>query len=177
MNNPIIESRLNKMIQKKKSLLKLKKAERGNELKETERVIANLKKWLADPATHVQTPQQEQCITGNPAGHFKDTQKGCENNPCGTGKIKGVIICKDKTGEMIEIPLEDYIKNKIQQPHTEEKDVKHTFEATFRKPPGNGPEMTETDTKGPFETERTPEGDTNRMVDIQTAFRRMSGWD
>lgn len=43
--NPIINARIKFMQAKKERLLKMKKAERGNELKITEDIIARLKRW------------------------------------------------------------------------------------------------------------------------------------
>lgn len=43
--NPIINERLKFMQAKKERLLKMKKSERGNELRETEDIIARLKRW------------------------------------------------------------------------------------------------------------------------------------
>lgn len=194
MKNPIIESRLNKMIQKKQRLLKLKKAERGNELKETERTIATLKKWLADPATHVQTPQQEQCITGNPAGHFKDTEK--------TGPLTSANEALQAFAKALGTFAPDQIKTReeiremlnregitITGNHTEAERRsfrRHTmtdegFIRPFTETPGNDHQNTGKTSKKPFEVDQwkqeCAEKYQERFVDIETAFRRMSGRD
>lgn len=55
-NNPIIQTRLNQLINKKTSVLKLKKAQRGNQVESINQTINRLKSWIQDPQTMIHQP-------------------------------------------------------------------------------------------------------------------------
>jgi hypothetical protein len=190
-NNPIIQQRLNQLMEQKSALLKLKKSKRGNQLTIINQTINRLKQWIQDSGTMIPC--------SNPVDDILKQRQ--IDDQCG-GSIKEVGFVNKKTGEIVSM---DDIPSQTGTP---------TFTATFKPPGSDFEESTdrmknayrkliadmkinkpqehdiniqsdkktpEIDGKPSIMTDKwmdeTPDAYKHRIMDVQTAFRKMGGWD
>lgn len=111
VNNPILEKRLEFMINKKQRLLAMKKCDRGNELKETDAIIIRLKQWIGDESTMIEKPwkpRKQNPNSGSEIRHRHELDKARRKAAAETNEKYQVQIPKSIQHERLLKEIEQF---------------------------------------------------------------------
>lgn len=110
MANIIIQNRLNKLIEKKRQLLTLKKKERGNDLKVTNETISRLKRWQRelDEKDRQKTDQKKEIPTQKKKKRSKKVKEGIQRMKQSMSRACDLIDSQIENDFVNVSKLEDY---------------------------------------------------------------------